>query len=289
MKNIFPILILILLFSCKKEQNAATQNTEKEIVVKLNITPKINLDKNTIRERFDAPEDYQWKESQHNSYGHFIEHFELKNYGSPIVKFNGEKINNQALHEAVFDIDVGDKDLQQCADAIIRLRSEYLFKTKNFGDIKYHFTSGDLLSWEDYKNGTRASVNANSVSFRKAAAVDDSYQNFRNYLNLIYNYAGTISQFRETKPVTKNSDLQTGDILITAGSPGHVVFIAGVSQNKNGEKRYLLGEGFTPAQSISVMKNPYNPVISPWYELDVNSPEIKTSRYIFNPVTFRRY
>jgi len=46
------------------------------------------------------------------------------------MKFSGEKIANQNNHEAVFNLDVGNQDLQQCADAIIRLRSEYLFKSK---------------------------------------------------------------------------------------------------------------------------------------------------------------
>ena len=132
-------------------------------------------------------------------------------------------------------------------------------------------------------------MEGNKVTPAIISAVSPETNSFQNYLQNIFNYAGTISQFRETTPVTNNSDLKTGDILITAGSPGHVVFIAGVSKNSEGKKLYLLGEGFTPAQSISVMKNPYNPGISPWYELDVNAQEIKTSRYQFKPVNFRRY
>ncbi len=97
------------------------------------------------------------------------------------------------------------------------------------------------------------------------------YQNFRNYLDLIYNYAGTISLTRETKPVIYTKNLKTGDILIIPGSPGHVVFIAGSCENKNGEKLFLLSEGFTPAQSIHLLKNPFDEEISPWYKLEVNS------------------
>ena len=169
------------------------------------------------------------------------------------------------------------------------MRSEFLFKTRKFDEIKFHFTSGDLLTWNDYREGVRAFVNGNKVTFRKAETRDDSYGNFIKYLELVYNYAGTISQFRETKPLKSNSDLRTGDLLITAGSPGHVVFIAGTCKNEKGEKRYLLAEGFTPAQSISIMSNPFDPKISPWYELDVNAAEIRTSRYRFQPVNFRRY
>ena len=288
-------LVILILFSCKKGENLelspADKNSESkpEYHLKEQAAVKINTEQNTIRERFAPPSDYKWVESTPNSYGHFLENFKLKPYGTKILKYDGTAIPTQNLHEAVFDISVGNRDLQQCADAIIRLRAEYLYKTKKFSSIKFHFTSGDLLSWEEYKYGKRAFIKGKTVNFRKTSAADSSYQNFHNYLNLIYNYAGTISQFKETKQVSKNPDLQTGDLLITAGSPGHVVFIAGVSENKHGERLYLLAEGFTPAQSVSVMKNPLDKVISPWYKLNVEAHQIRTARYNFKPVHFRRY
>lgn len=286
MKKFIFLLPLILFFQCKKEETGNYFQPEPD---KNEIRVFINEKENTIKKRFPAPENFVWIEEKPNSFGYFIENFNLKPYGSPILKYDGTEIAAQSLHEAVFDIDTGTKDLQQCADEVIRLYAEYLWEQKRFDEIKFHFTSGDLLSWNDYKNGIRALVNGNKVTFRKTADFDDSYQNFRNYLDLIFNYAGTISVNKETHPVTKNSDLKTGDILITPGSPGHVLFIAGVSENKNGNRLYLLGEGFTPAQSIHILKNPFNPNLSPWYELDVNAPETKTARYYFKPTNFRRY
>ena len=287
------ILLFLLcgLLSCKKTNDFTVKNTNNQEIneTENQVAVKINKDKNTIKERFTAPKKYSWVKENPDSFGFFIENFKLKKYGSPILKYDGTEITTQNLHEAIFDIDTGTKDLQQCADAVIRLRAEYLFKTKKFGEIKFHFTSGDLMKWNDYKNGTRAFVNGNSVSFRKTENLDDSYQNFRNYLDLIYTYAGTISLNKETFPVTDNKNLKSGDILITAGSPGHVVFIAGVSKNAEGKKLYLLAEGFTPAQSIHVLKNPFDPKISPWYELDVNSEQTKTARYLFKPTNFRRF
>ncbi len=118
---------------------------------------------------------------------------------------------------------------------------------------------------------------------------DDSYENFRNYLDLIFTYAGTISLNKETKPIDKNEDLKTGDILITPGSPGHVVFVAGVCKNPKGDRLFLLGEGFTPAQSIHLLSNPFSKKKSPWYDLNINAPETKTARYIFKPTNFRSF
>lgn len=291
MKKIIPFCVLLLLLTCKEKTNFPVENIEEEVPelsAKKNLV-KINTKENTIKARFPAPEDYNWLEEQPDSFGYFIENFPLKKYNAPILKYDGTEINTQNLHEAIFDIDVGTKDLQQCADAFIRLRAEYLFQRKRFDDIKFHFTSGDLMTWNAYKNGVRAIVHGNSVSFRKTANADGSKENFRKYLDLIFNYAGTISLNRETKPVLKNSDLRTGDLLITAGSPGHIVFIAGVAQNEKGEKIFLLAQGFTPAQSIHVMKNPFDIDLSPWYKLDVDSPETKTARYIFRPSNFRRF
>lgn len=289
-KVITGISVLLILTGCTKEKISdrllAGQEKNEHLITE---NLKINKDKNTIRERFSPPEGYQWVEEKTESFGYFIEYFRLKSYGSHILRYDGVPISTQHLHEAVFDIDTGNRDLQQCADAVIRLRAEYLYKMKRFNEIKFHFTSGDLLSWDDYKNGTRAFVNGNSVSFRKTAGFDDSYQNFRSYLDLIFNYAGTISLNKETKPITKNADLKTGDILITPGSPGHVVFVAGVCKNKEGKNLFLLGEGFTPAQSIHLLSNPFNRNISPWYDLDTAASETKTARYIFKPTNFRSF
>lgn len=291
MKKLPFLLLLILLLNCKKSEVSKSEVSAQKTLQekKIGIETQINKDNNTIKERFSPPENYVWTEEKSDSFGFFLENFKLKKYGSPILKYDGTMIATQNLHEAIFDIDTGNKDLQQCADAIIRLRAEYLYKTKKFDEIKFHFTSGDLMTWNDYKNGVRAFVNGNSVNFRKTENYDDSYENFRKYLDLIFNYAGTISLNKETNSVLKTSDLKTGDFLITPGSPGHVVFIAGVCQNANGKKLFLLAEGFTPAQSIHLLKNSFDAKISPWYELDVNAVETKTARYYFAPSNFRSF
>ena len=148
MKKLLLFLPLIFLFTCKKSESSISKilKAENSEISNSKTLPKINIDKNTVKERFEAPKNYHWIDEKANSFGYFLENFPLKKHGSPIKKFDGSEITTQNLHEAIFDLDVGTKDLQQCADAVIRLRAEYLFKTKNFDKIKFHFTSGDLMS-----------------------------------------------------------------------------------------------------------------------------------------------
>lgn len=283
MKTNFALAFFIIFMACNKSKKIENvfydENSEK--------TTLVNKNENSVKKRFSPPKNYNWVREKPNSFGDFLVNFPLEKCGAEILKYDGSSITTQHLHEAVYKIDVGEKDLQQCADSVIRLYAEFLWKKNRKDEIAFHFTSGDLVKWSDYKNGIRPIISGNSVNFRKTENEDDSYQNFRNYLNLIYNYAGTISLAKETKPVAKTENLKTGDILIIPGSPGHVVFISGVCENKERKKLFLLSEGFTPAQSIHLLKNPYDEDISPWYELDVNSSGINTARFTFSPVIFR--
>jgi hypothetical protein len=67
-------------------------------------------------------------------------------------------------HHAVLDIDIGTEDLQQCADAVIRLRAEYLLATECDEAIAFDFTSGDRASWSNWRRGFRPKVVGNDVA-----------------------------------------------------------------------------------------------------------------------------
>ncbi len=51
----------------------------------------------------------------------------MKPAGAPVLTYTGAPKWRQDVHVAVIDIDVGKRDLQQCADAIMRLRGEWLY------------------------------------------------------------------------------------------------------------------------------------------------------------------
>ena len=62
----------------------------------------------------------------------YLEEFPVKENGTKVMLYNGKEKNRQDVHAAVLDINIGNKDLQQCADAVMRLRAEYLYKTKQY-------------------------------------------------------------------------------------------------------------------------------------------------------------
>ena len=274
------LIISFIFFSCNNIENK--QATDRELDI------KINTSGNNIRDRILPPAGYSWVKEEPNSFGAFLQNIQLQPDKSLILDYTGSPISNQSKHIAILNYDVGTRDLQQCADAVIRLRAEYLFKRGKYSEIAFHFTSGDLFSWEQYSEGYRAVVIGNNVSFAKTKNEDDSYQNFRKYLDAVYNYAGTISLNKETASIYNDENIKAGNILVTPGSPGHALIIVGQAINKNNESIYLLAEGYTPAQSIHIITNA-GAGTNPWYKLSTQNAETITARYTFRPTNIRRF
>lgn len=268
----FISVIIILLLGCKNDNSSI----------------EINSSGLTLLERIKAPEGYVWVTEESGSFGEFLQNAKLKKTGSQILDFKQNPISNQSEHVAIMDYDIGEKDLQQCADAVIRLRAEYLYQQKRFDDISFHFTNGDIFSWNDYKMGIRPKlISSTQIAFIKGANEDDSYKSFRNYLEVVFMYAGTISLNNETASISNNKQIKTGNILVTPGSPGHALIIVGRAISKKGDVVYLLAQGYTPAQSIHIITNPYNGKINPWYKLDINDSPTITARYTFIKTNIR--
>jgi hypothetical protein len=84
----------------------------------------------TIAQRFNTPNSYVRVTVADSSFPFFLRNLGLKPDQSDVLLYNGS-IKSASVHEAVLTIDVGKQDLQQCADAVMRLRAEYLFKKRS--------------------------------------------------------------------------------------------------------------------------------------------------------------
>ena len=156
---------------------------------------------NTLENRFNAPAGYLRITSQPGELTDFLRHMEMKEDGSPVLLYDGAPKSNQADHAAVFDMEIGDQDLQQCADSIIRVYAEYYWSLGEYDKIAFHLTNGFFMEYTKWRDGNRLAVKGNEVSWNKSAEYDNSYQAFRKYLNMVFAYAGTLSLSEECNPV----------------------------------------------------------------------------------------
>lgn len=240
----------------------------------------------TVESRIKVPEGYRRDTLPADSFGTFLRRFPLEVDGTKVVHYNGAEKRNP-VYVAVLKADVGKRDLQQCADAVIRLRAEYLYSRKEYERIHFNFTNGFRADYSRWAKGERIRVTGNRVEWYKAKGEDYSYPTFRAYLDCVFAYAGTLSLNRELHPVAF-ADLQVGDVLIQGGSPGHAVIVMDVATNRSGKKIYLLAQSYMPAQSIHILKNPTNPTLSPWYEMPTTRV-IETPEWNFMTGNLKRW
>jgi len=243
----------------------------------------------TYVKRIEAPDGFERVKIESGSFANWLRHLPLKEKGTPVYLYNGKKKLNQNAHFAVVDIDIGRRNLQQCADAVMRLRAEYLYSKKDYTVIHFNFTSGHIASFTKWADGFRPIVRGNSVSWVKKAVADSSYGNFRKYLDSVFTYAGSYSLSKELKPVSDISHMMIGDVFIKGGFPGHVVIVVDMAFNKNtGKNVFLLAQSYMPAQDIHILNNPNGKTLSPWYDIDFGST-LYTPEWTFYKKELKRF
>jgi Domain of unknown function (4846) len=223
-----------------------------------------NASQETLEQRIAPPPGFARQALSAGSFGHWLRALPLTPAGTPVRLFNGNEKHNQTAHHAVVDIDIGTRDLQQCADAVMRLRAEWLLSRGNA--IAFNDTSGKRLSHRPPAPGDRSG--------------------FAKYMTRVFAYAGTYSLSRELK-AQRVADLAPGDVFIKGGFPGHAVLVVDVVEHSNGEKRFLLMQSYMPAQSMHVLKNPADST-SPWYALADDQP-LLTPEWDFAPGSLRTW
>jgi len=243
---------------------------------------------NTIINRIELPDGFTREKDIVGSFAHWLRRLPLKQ-GKPEVKlYNGELKWNQNAHMYVVNIDVGERDLQQCADATMRLRAEYLYEVKKLDSIHFNYTNGANVSFAKWRNGLYPVPKSGKVDWVNSPKNNSSYSSFKKYMVQIFNYAGTLSLSRELNNIELNA-IQPGDIFVYGGSPGHAVMVLDVAKNKFGETIFLLAQSYMPAQEIHVLKNPNNSDLSPWYSLSEIKGELVTPEWTFDKDELMRW
>lgn len=241
-----------------------------------------------LKNRFGVPAGYERIPVSEGSFAFYLRNLPLKPNGTEVRTFDGRIKRNREAYAAVVDMDIGDRDLQQCADAVMRLRAEHLLGEGLFEEISFNLTNGFSVPYSKWRDGWRVRVEGNETVWEKRTGTDDTYGTFRKYLEFIFAYAGTLSLERDMKPVSFEN-MEIGDVLVQGGSPGHAVIVADMAENtETGERLFMLAQSYMPAQDIHILRNPGNVLLSPWYLLD-DQETVRTPEWTFRRKDLKRF
>jgi hypothetical protein len=240
--SLFLLLVIAIGCGSVQEKNPAMQGTDPAVV-----------SYHTIGD-IPVPAGYTRVPAIAGSFAVWVRKVPLKK-DKTVYLYNGSRKRNQLAQFAVLDIPVGTKDLQQCADAVMRLRAEYLFAEKRYRDIAFMDYNGKWYNWQGGANRP----------------------GFDNYLQTVFGWCGSASLEKQLKTVTDFNTIKAGDVLVMGGFPGHAMTVVDVAENNKGNKVYMLAQGYQPAQDMHVVVNPVNDKMSPWYKItdeeDIITPE----------------
>jgi hypothetical protein len=213
----------------------------------------------------EPPAGYKRMKLADVSFGTWMRNIRVKK-DNHVYLYNGELKDNQSAQFVVLDITVGKKNLQQCADAIMRLRAEYLFSQKKYDAIEFYDNEGKSYKW--------------------TGGADRP--GFERYLEKVFGWCGSASLEKQLKPVPDLKDIQPGDVFIKGGFPGHAMIAIDVAVNDKGNKMFMLAQSYMPAQDIHIVRNPMDDKLSPWYDI-ADMKQVITPQWEFSIDQLRRW
>lgn len=186
-----------------------------------------------------------------NGFGTFVRSLSLRHQDSVVHLWGGALADTiQPYCYRVVDFKILNV-IEQCADACIHLRAEYLFQQRRFFSI--HFDDTQYNTMRYLRGGYRPWFDA--------------------YLHNLYGYANTESLNHEL-PHRSLEDIEPGDLFVYDAKSrknakyGHAMMVADVAEDTlSGQKYILLLQGSTPACDIHILRNKKDSTYSPWFPL----------------------
>ena len=258
---LFCFMLVLGLASCQSNNSTkAQQNSSPSDNNNTEDIAWINPDGTTVKTRFNTPEGFQRVVLDSNSFGSFLQVLPLKKDGSPVLLYNGALKDHQKAHLAVVDWPIYGSEYHQCADAVMRIRAQYLFNQKRYDEINFFKNSRNGRSYIKDLNGRTPTP-----------------ENLWKHLLYVFAYAGTASLEPQLKP-KEIKDLAVGDVFIKGGNPGHVVIIVDKCTNSESKVKFMIAQSFMPAQEIEILNGQEDG--NPWYDADFGE-NLMTYEYTF--------
>lgn len=228
-----------------------------------------------LEDRFAPPEGFSRVTTAGGSFGAWLRRLPLARPGTPVVSYRGGVIlpPDHANLGAVVAIDVGARDLQQCADSILRLHAEWLF-SQGRRDMSYRAANKAPIPFARWARGERTVPEGQGFSWAQSARPDAGHASFRRWLDAVFMWANTGSLARDTQSIDER-ELSPGDFVVQAGAPGHAVLVLDVARAADGRRALLLGQSFMPAQSFHVL-SPGRGARGPWFVVEPGAAALDT-------------
>lgn len=264
LKSISFFLLFFAFLSCteNKSQNVTSNDGDEIQKNKSEVLeiPKINSEGTKVCTRFNVPNGFARVKSDSNSFASYLQNLPLKKDGSLVHLFDGRIRENDGIYLGVVDLPIGKS--HECADAVMRLKSEYLFTQKKYNQISFLTVSGKNLDYLTWLNGN-----------------EPNEANLWKYWEKLFNVANTTSLNKQLKSKVLEK-LEIGDVFIypwQGNSMGHAIIVVDKCVNAVGKIKFMIAQSYWPAREIHILNNP-NDNGSPWYDLEfgenLDTPEL---------------
>ena len=226
--------------------------------------------------RFPPPDGFARVRLEEGTFGAFLRTLPLLPGDAKVVDYRGNALYDDGRHaniSAVVDIDVGSRDLQQCADAVVRMHAEWRY-ARGDRDVTYRAASGTPLSYRRWLAGDRAALDKGTLGVTRAAGPGkDAHGTYRAWLDEVFAWTNTAALERDAARVAF-ADLAPGDFFVMSGSPfGHAVLVLDLAKDASGRLAMLLGQSFMPAQSFHVLRPSRD---ATWFVVEPDAKEVVT-------------
>lgn len=242
----------------------------------------------TVADSFAPPAGFLRAPVEAGSFAAWLRALPLKDTRG-VTLHDGRPVTDHGTVAAVIDIDVGRSDLQQCADAVMRLRAEYLFSQRLSDLIGFELTGGERYGFAAYADGVTPAVSADGLAWRQERPRGRDHADLRRWLDIVFGLASTRTLAHELRPVARLADAAIGDVFIRPGHPGHAVIIVDLAVDPaNGRKLAILAQSSMPARDMHILRNTLDPQAGPWFALAEGRPVITPGR-AFAPNELKRF
>ena len=233
----------------------------------------------TLCGAFPSPPGFERVKAADGSFADWLRHLPLRPIGTQPKTYLGETTVWKASEvAAVIDLDLIGK-IQDCATSAVRLWVEYLVNHGKEKTLSVTMNQRKVLSWAGFMRGCLPSYNGEtrklsvtcghrrpSVSTAQARAAS-----IRKYVRHAMRWTNSSTLARHLRRATK-AETGPGTVILQPGSSGgvgHASIIVDKAVNTDGDRLYLVANGFLPAQDMLIVAPGQSPADRrPWCTLD---------------------